>query len=340
MSTRPAASHDILSAANSLRSGRPILLRGATASDAHWIVAADNVTPMTFQQAEERELGVLCLATEERQLQRVELSPQLRRYLKLGASHTGGRYGFSDSRLPVVPVTARRNGLLERLGAAEAAHDIARIASLSAPPIFAGIREPQETCQRRSSIHHHGWNVIDVADILRYRLSSEGLIHDVKSLDLERPLNNYRLHWFLLSGLQPWAVLLSNEPWQAENGPAVVMRCTPVGMGGSTAEAMLAIEADASSLLSRISDLQSPMIVYAPAAMMAFTCSGAGRLPCPHAAPEERTEPVSLRQSLAAGVFAQILKSFAVQQIQPVNLSQDFQKELSEFGVLSGSWHQ
>src|SRR3954463_1986782 len=81
----------------------------------------------------------------------------------------------------VFPLRARAGGVLVRSGQTEAAVDLARLAGLRSGGVICEIMNPDGTMARVPQLadfcREHGLKMISVADLIRYRLHNERVIH-------------------------------------------------------------------------------------------------------------------------------------------------------------------
>ncbi len=81
----------------------------------------------------------------------------------------------------VFPLRAREGGVLVRAGQTEAAVDLARLAGLRSGGVICEIMNPDGTMARVPQLadfcREHGLKMISVADLIRYRLHNERVIH-------------------------------------------------------------------------------------------------------------------------------------------------------------------
>jgi 3,4-dihydroxy 2-butanone 4-phosphate synthase/GTP cyclohydrolase II len=96
------------------------------------------------------------------------------------AIHPGSRP--SDLRRPghIFPLRARRGGVLKRAGHTEAAVDLARLAGLYPAGVICEIQNPDGSMARLPQLAayaaRHGLRLINIADLIRYRLDTERFV--------------------------------------------------------------------------------------------------------------------------------------------------------------------
>ena len=97
----------------------------------------------------------------------------------------------------VFPLRARRGGVLKRAGQTEAAVDLARIAGLSPAGVICEVMNEDGTMARLSHLKkfskEHGLKIISVADLIRFRLSTEKFVKRIRSFPFESELGEFKL---------------------------------------------------------------------------------------------------------------------------------------------------
>ena len=102
-----------------------------------------------------------------------------------------------DFRVPghVLPIGARKAGVLERPGHTEAAVDLVRIAGLSPAAVTCSILSDTGTTasveQIRTFADHHGLTVLQIADIAAYRRQHEDVIERVGEAVIPTPESRF-----------------------------------------------------------------------------------------------------------------------------------------------------
>src|SRR5216110_156288 len=96
----------------------------------------------------------------------------------------------------VFPLRAKKGGVLVRPGQTEAAVDIARIAGLYPAGVICEIMNEDGTMARMPQLRDfavvHGLKIITVADLVRYRISKEVLVHRAVETDLPTIYGRFR----------------------------------------------------------------------------------------------------------------------------------------------------
>jgi 3,4-dihydroxy 2-butanone 4-phosphate synthase/GTP cyclohydrolase II len=100
----------------------------------------------------------------------------------------------------VFPLRARDGGVLVRAGQTEAAVDLARIAGLYPAGVICEIMNEDGTMARVPQLakfgRRHGLLMITVADLIRYRMRTEGLVKRVASARLPTAHGEFLIHAF------------------------------------------------------------------------------------------------------------------------------------------------
>jgi 3,4-dihydroxy 2-butanone 4-phosphate synthase/GTP cyclohydrolase II len=101
------------------------------------------------------------------------------------------------------PLRAREGGVLVRAGQTEAAVDLARIAGLYPAGVICEIASGDGTMARvpelRKFARRHKLLLITVADLIRYRMRTEGLVTKVAEADLPTEHGPFRIHGYVSS---------------------------------------------------------------------------------------------------------------------------------------------
>ncbi|HET9514032.1 MAG TPA: bifunctional 3,4-dihydroxy-2-butanone-4-phosphate synthase/GTP cyclohydrolase II [Gemmatimonadales bacterium] len=105
----------------------------------------------------------------------------------------------ADLRRPghVFPLRARPGGVLQRVGHTEASVDLARLAGLMPAGVICEILNLDGTMARQPELaelaHHFGLTFITVADLVKYRLRTERLVHRVAEARLPTQAGEFRI---------------------------------------------------------------------------------------------------------------------------------------------------
>jgi 3,4-dihydroxy 2-butanone 4-phosphate synthase/GTP cyclohydrolase II len=100
----------------------------------------------------------------------------------------------------IFPLRARDGGVLVRAGQTEAAVDLARIAGLTPAGVICEIMNDDGTMARVPALtkfaKRHKLLMITIADLIRYRMRTEGLVTKVAEADLPTEHGPFRIHGF------------------------------------------------------------------------------------------------------------------------------------------------
>jgi len=100
----------------------------------------------------------------------------------------------------IFPLRARDGGVLVRAGQTEAAVDLARIAGLTPAGVICEIMNDDGTMARVPALtkfaKRHRLLMITIADLIRYRMRTEGLVTKVAEADLPTEHGPFRIHGF------------------------------------------------------------------------------------------------------------------------------------------------
>jgi 3,4-dihydroxy 2-butanone 4-phosphate synthase/GTP cyclohydrolase II len=100
----------------------------------------------------------------------------------------------------MMPLRAREGGVLVRAGQTEAAVDLARIAGLYPAGVICEIMAKDGTMARVPELSRfarkHKLLMITIADLIRYRMRTEGLVKKVAVASLPTEFGDFRIHGF------------------------------------------------------------------------------------------------------------------------------------------------
>jgi len=98
----------------------------------------------------------------------------------------------------VQPVMAEPGGVLHRAGHTEAALDLARLAGLRPAAIICEIKNPDGSMARLPHLERfgadHGFKLITIADLIRYRRRTEKLVRRLATTTLPTPFGTFTAH--------------------------------------------------------------------------------------------------------------------------------------------------
>jgi len=173
------------------------------------VFAAELVTPEHINFMATHARGLICLAMDDRMIDKLELAPMVRdNQASLGTAFTvsiEARHGVStgisardrattiraaiaDDTGPhmivspghVFPLRARKGGVLVRTGQTEGSVDLARMAGLKPAGVICEIMREDGEMARRPELEvfaqKHGLLLLSVADMIAYRLQRERIV--------------------------------------------------------------------------------------------------------------------------------------------------------------------
>jgi 3,4-dihydroxy 2-butanone 4-phosphate synthase/GTP cyclohydrolase II len=168
--------------------------------------------PMTAERLDELQVPLMvsdnsatygtafCVSIEAKQGVSTGISASDRARTVLAAIDPRTRPGDLARPGHMFPLRARDGGVLVRAGQTEAAVDLARIAGLYPAGVICEIMNEDGTMARVPELSkfsaQHGLKMITVADLIRYRLSTERLVKKVAEARLPTPFGEFRLKAF------------------------------------------------------------------------------------------------------------------------------------------------
>jgi 3,4-dihydroxy 2-butanone 4-phosphate synthase/GTP cyclohydrolase II len=97
----------------------------------------------------------------------------------------------------IFPLEAREGGVLARAGQTEAAVDMARLAGLLPAGVICEIMNEDGTMARMPQLEvfsrEHGIAILTIADLIKYRMKTECLVHKVDEADLPSQHGHFRI---------------------------------------------------------------------------------------------------------------------------------------------------
>ncbi len=212
----PAVLDRVNRALDAIRAGKMVILVDDEdrENEGDLCMAADLVTPEAVNFMATHGRGLICLALDEEQVQRLELpmmAPPGRSGPPLGTAFTvsiEARHGVttgisaadrahtirvaaaadarpSDVVMPghIFPLRARRGGVLVRTGQTEGSVDLARMAGRGSAGVICEIMNDDGTMARMPDLEvfakKHGLLILTIADLIQYRLQTERLVRRV-----------------------------------------------------------------------------------------------------------------------------------------------------------------
>ncbi len=259
------------------------------------VCAAEKVTPEIINFMAMHGRGLICLPLTEQRCNELQLFPQTTENTSsMGTAFTtsieareGVTTGISaadraktiltavdpastprDLARPghVFPLRAKNGGVLVRVGQTEASVDIARIAGLQPAAVICEIMNDDGTMARMPELEKfsekHGLKIVSVADLVRYRVQKEMLVHRVVETELPTRFGTFRtiLYQNAINGETHLAMVKGDL--SGATGPVLVRvqteNVTFAMFGVGLGEASNAVE----SSLQMISDAGAGVIVY------------------------------------------------------------------------------
>ncbi|MCB9072133.1 MAG: 3,4-dihydroxy-2-butanone-4-phosphate synthase [Bdellovibrionaceae bacterium] len=220
------------------------------------ILAADFVTPAAINFMATEARGLICLALEAQQIDRLGLplmvgdernhspnktaftvSIEAAKGVSTGISaadraHTirvasNPRASHHDVIMPghIFPIRAQRGGVIQRAGHTEASVDLARMAGLNPAAVICEVMKPDGSMARLPDLvdfaSKHNIKIGTIEDLIRYRLEMETLVEEIAKSNIQNKHGMFTVRVFknLLDNSQS-VVLQKGEP--KPNQPTVV----------------------------------------------------------------------------------------------------------------------
>jgi len=214
-------------AARDIRDGKMVIIVDDEdrENEGDLVCAAEKVTPEIINFMAVHGRGLICLPLTEERCDELKLFPQTTENTSsMGTAFTvsieareGVTTGISaadraktiltavdpnsgpaDLARPghVFPLRAKRGGVLVRVGQTEASVDMARIAGLQPAAVICEIMNDDGTMARMPELRvfaeKHDLKIISVADLVKYRIAKETLVHRVAEADLPSEFGTWR----------------------------------------------------------------------------------------------------------------------------------------------------
>lgn len=284
-------------AARDIRDGKMVIIVDDEdrENEGDLVCAAEKVTPEIINFMAVHGRGLICLPLTEERCDELKLFPQTAENTSsMGTAFTVSiearegvttgisaadraktiltavdpNSGAADLARPghVFPLRAKRGGVLVRVGQTEASVDMARIAGLQPAAVICEIMNDDGTMARMPELRvfaeKHGLKIISVADLVKYRVEKETLVHRIAEADLPSEYGTWRtiLYENIINGETHAAFVMGNV--SDTTAPVLVRVQTEnvtFAMFGSTlGEASTAM----SSSLRQISDAGRGVILY------------------------------------------------------------------------------
>jgi len=191
------------------------------------VLAAEKATPQAINFMAREGRGLICLALTEERCAELGLPPMVEENTSnfgtaftvsieaRGRTTTGISAADraatvltaidpatkpSDLNRPghMFPLRAQAGGVLKRAGQTEASVDLARIAGLNPSAVLCEVMNEDGTMARVPDLakfcEAHGLSMVTVADLIRYRMKTERLVHRIASPHLPTRLGEFQLH--------------------------------------------------------------------------------------------------------------------------------------------------
>lgn len=210
---------NVAKALEELRQGKMVILfdNESRENEGDLILAAEKVTPEAINFMAVHARGLICLAMQEKDLERLEIPMMVEKstnpfntaFTVSIEAATGVTTGISaadrartiqvaiDSNSTaksivtpghVFPLRARKGGVLERGGQTEGGVDLARLAGLNPSAVICEIMNDDGTMARLPDLKKfaakHHLHLLSVQDIINYRSQNECLVKEVASTRL------------------------------------------------------------------------------------------------------------------------------------------------------------
>ena len=219
---------DVESALSEIRAGRMVVVVDDEdrENEGDLTLAAEKVTPESINFMARHGRGLICLAMTEERLEHLRISPMSSQNTsQFGTAFceaidaregvTTGISAFDRARTiqvaidpatrpddlarpgHIFPLRARKGGVLVRAGQTEAAVDLARLAGLVPAGVICEIMNEDGTMARVPQLvefcRTHNLKLMTVAELIRYRLRHERLVHRIGEAVLPTPFGEFRM---------------------------------------------------------------------------------------------------------------------------------------------------
>jgi 3,4-dihydroxy 2-butanone 4-phosphate synthase/GTP cyclohydrolase II len=307
-------------------------------------IAAERITPEAINFMAKHGRGLICLAMTEEQIRRLQLpmmvaentsrfgtaftvSIEAARGVATGISARDRaitvRAAVAPNAVPgdlvqpghVFPLRARHGGVLVRAGQTEGSVDLARLAGLSPAAVICEVMKADGSMARLPDLKRFAaakrLQIISVADLIRFRLQRERLVHPVASAALPiEGLGDFRLFCYEseVDGRSHLA-LVKGRPGPGR--PVLVRMHAACPTGDVFRSALCDCGPQLRLAIERIGAEQEGVVVY----LQKDPADPAARVRCTHL-PEvqaARKPPSDLREF---GVGAQILRDLGVSKLR------------------------
>ncbi len=185
-----------------IRKGKMVILTDdeARENEGDLVMAAEKVSPASVNFMATHARGLICLSLTEERIRQLNLplmvqdntSQQQTAFTVSIEAARGTTTGISaaDRARTILAAVAPRARVLVRAGQTEGSVDLARLAGLFPAGVICEIMNPDGTMARRPELlrfaRKHRLTLLSVADVIRYRLENERLVHRVAEQAMER----------------------------------------------------------------------------------------------------------------------------------------------------------
>ncbi len=219
---------DVETAISEIRNGRMVVVVDDEdrENEGDLTLAAEKVTPEAINFMARHGRGLVCLAMTEERLEHLRISPMsVQNTSQFGTAFceaidaregvTTGISAFDRARTiqvaidpatrpddlarpgHIFPLRARKGGVLVRAGQTEASVDLARLAGLVPAGVICEIMNEDGTMARVPQLvefcRAHTLKMLTVAELIRYRMRHERLVHRIGESMLPTPFGEFRM---------------------------------------------------------------------------------------------------------------------------------------------------
>jgi len=219
---------DVETALDEIRKGRMVVVVDDEdrENEGDLTLAAEKVTPEAINFMARHGRGLICLAMTEERLEHLRIKPMTTENTsQFGTAFceaidaregvTTGISAFDRARTirvaidpasrpgdlarpgHVFPLRARKGGVLVRAGQTEASVDLARLAALVPAGVICEIMNEDGTMARVPQLlefcREHNLKMLTVAELIRYRMRHERLVHRIGESMLPTPFGGFRM---------------------------------------------------------------------------------------------------------------------------------------------------
>lgn len=210
---------NVTKAFEALRQGQMVVLFDSESreNEGDLVLAAEKVTPDAINFMAVHARGLICLAMQEKDLERLEIPMMVEKStnrfntaftvsIEAASGVTTGISAADRARTiqvaidrnstaksivtpgHIFPLRARKGGVLERGGQTEGSVDLARLAGLNSAAVICEIMNDDGTMARLPDLKKfatkHNLCLLSVQDVINYRLQNECLVKEVSSTRL------------------------------------------------------------------------------------------------------------------------------------------------------------